>query len=286
MVRRAEQVDSGLKKGRAVFVLFFGYNQHFFLCTSGPIRYLTGMIQLELIGQRIRQGREKKQWTQSEIADALGVSVQAVSKWERGINAPDLASLPALAKLLDLSLDTLLADELETDASLEGSLLINSLRGFAKTSSHLPPQDLAHKVNGIHHTSIEILLAGGGVPIKYTGDGCLGFVSGQKHSDKAFEIALKWFGLLKDPELVVVLWQGPIYVGLIGHHEYAQRDVLGKTVNEAFLLSSWVCDKGYRGLFSNTMASQELNLKGHKMTNLELSHGIELDSVWHYEPRA
>jgi transcriptional regulator with XRE-family HTH domain len=241
------------------------------------------MFQLELLGQRIRQCREKKQWNQSEIADALGVSVQAVSKWERGVNAPDLSSLPSLAKLLDVSLDALLADEIEVDSNLEGSLLLNSLRGFAKTSSHLSPQDLAHKVNGIHHTSIECLLSAGGVPIKYTGDGCLGFVSGQNHTGKAFEVALKWFRLLKDPELVVVLWQGPIYVGLIGHHDYAQRDVLGKAVNEAFLLSSWVCDKGYRGLFCNTHFGDELGLKGREMKNLELSHGIELKSVWQYE---
>lgn len=241
------------------------------------------MLQLELLGQRIRQRREKKQWKQSEIADALGVSVQAVSKWERGVNAPDLSTLPSLAKLLDISLDSLLADEIEEDSHLEGSLLLNSLRGFAKTSSNLSPQDLAHKVNGIHHTSTECLLAGGGVPIKYTGDGCLGFVSGQNHTRKAYDIGLKWFELLKDPELVVVLWQGPIYVGLIGHHDYAQRDVLGKTVNEAFLLSSWVCDKGYRGLFSNVCADEGLGLKGHEMKSLGLSHGIELESVWHYE---
>lgn len=242
------------------------------------------MLNLENLGQRIRNRREKKQWNQSEIADALNVSVQAVSKWERGVNAPDLGTLQALAKLLEISIDTLLADELELNSSIEGSLLLNSLRGFAKDSDNLDPQDLAHKVNGIHHTSTECLLASGGIPIKYTGDGGLGFVSGQSHTKKAFDIALKWFRLLKDPELVVVLWQGPIYVGLIGHQDYAQRDLLGKTVNEAFLLSSWVCDKGYRGLFSNVEADPELGLKGVQKAKIELSHGITVSSLWHYEP--
>lgn len=242
------------------------------------------MIKLQDLGQRIRDRREKKQWNQSEIADALGVSIQAVSKWERGINAPDLGTLFDLARLLDVSLDILLEDTSKCDSTLEGSLLLNSLRGFAKESHQLSAHDLAHKVNGIHHTSTECLLASGGVPIKYTGDGGLGFVSGQDHVKRAFEVALKWFRLLKDPELVVVLWQGPLYIGLIGHHDYAQRDVLGQTVNEAFLLSSWVCDQGHRGLFTNIEAPEFFKMKMELMKNVRLSHGISLDSVRHYEP--
>ena len=35
-------------------------------------------------GERIRRGREAKALTQEELAEALGVSRQAVSKWERG----------------------------------------------------------------------------------------------------------------------------------------------------------------------------------------------------------
>lgn len=241
------------------------------------------MLNLTLVGQRIRQRREKKQWNQSEIADALGVTVQAVSKWERGVNAPDLNTLKALTSLLEISVDSLL-DDSNIDSSIEGTLLLNSLRGFAKESHNFTDQDLAHKVNGIHHTSTECLLASGGIPIKYTGDGGLSFVSGQNHRDKAYEVALKWFKLLNDPELVVVLWQGPLYVGLIGHQDYASRDVLGKTVNEAFLVSSWVCDKGYRGLFTNVQAPEELGIKETKMTSIELSHGIKLDHLWHYQP--
>ena len=241
------------------------------------------MIDLKELGQKIRLRREKKQWNQSEIADALGVSIQAVSKWERGVNAPDLGTLHSLSKLLETSLDYLLEREGELQNTIEATLLLNSLQGFAKESRTLPAEELAHKVNGIHHTSTECLLANGGVPIKYTGDGGLGFVSGQNQIERAFEIAEKWFRLLKDSDLVVVLWKGPIYVGLIGHQDYAARDVLGKTVNEAFLLSSWVCDQGIQGLFSNVdLTDLSKFTEVNEMKNVELSHGVHLDQVWHH----
>ena len=55
-----------------------------------------------------RQQREKLGLKQHDLAHALQVSPQAVSKWERGENAPDIALLIPLAKLLGISTDSLL----------------------------------------------------------------------------------------------------------------------------------------------------------------------------------
>ena len=46
--------------------------------------------------------RKKKGWTQKDIAEKLNVSIAAVSKWERGLNYPDLSIMEPLARILIL----------------------------------------------------------------------------------------------------------------------------------------------------------------------------------------
>ena len=61
------------------------------------------------IGQVIRQYRKKKDMTQEEMANRLGVTAPAVNKWENGNSMPDITLLAPIARLLDISLDTLLS---------------------------------------------------------------------------------------------------------------------------------------------------------------------------------
>lgn len=63
-------------------------------------------MNLEFAG-RLTQLRKDKELSQEELASRLGVSRQAVSKWERGESAPDLDNLVALAELYGCSLDQL-----------------------------------------------------------------------------------------------------------------------------------------------------------------------------------
>ncbi|MGN1344604.1 MAG: helix-turn-helix domain-containing protein [Traorella sp.] len=60
------------------------------------------------IGKTIADLRKQKNMTQSEVADVLGVTYQAVSKWERDESLPDIALLPAIADLFGISIDQLL----------------------------------------------------------------------------------------------------------------------------------------------------------------------------------
>ena len=53
--------------------------------------------------------RKAKGLTQSELGERLGVSFQAVSKWERGETLPDTALLPDLARVLETSVDYILS---------------------------------------------------------------------------------------------------------------------------------------------------------------------------------
>lgn len=63
------------------------------------------------MGERIAMLRRKKQMTQEELAEQLGVSAQAVSKWENNICCPDIALLPKLAQIFGVSTDMLLGAE-------------------------------------------------------------------------------------------------------------------------------------------------------------------------------
>ena len=67
------------------------------------------MIDLNLIGSRIKELRLKKGLTQSEFAKILSVSFQAVSSWERGIAPPDLENLMNISAHFGVLVDSLLA---------------------------------------------------------------------------------------------------------------------------------------------------------------------------------
>lgn len=66
------------------------------------------------IGEIIRKYRKELNMTQEEMANRLGVTAPAVNKWENGNSMPDIMMLAPIARLLDISLDTLLSfqDEL------------------------------------------------------------------------------------------------------------------------------------------------------------------------------
>lgn len=63
---------------------------------------------MNTIGSRIAQKRKALGMTQEALAAQLGISSQAVSKWENDLSAPDIGLLPALAKALNCSTDELL----------------------------------------------------------------------------------------------------------------------------------------------------------------------------------
>lgn len=66
------------------------------------------------IGSKIKTLRLSKSMTQEQLAKALHVSAQAVSKWENGKSYPDIHSPLLLSALFDVSLDQLIKGDLET----------------------------------------------------------------------------------------------------------------------------------------------------------------------------
>ena len=62
----------------------------------------------ETIGRRIARFRKAKNMTQEELANQLGISSQAVSKWENDASCPDITLLPQLCRVLGVTTDDLL----------------------------------------------------------------------------------------------------------------------------------------------------------------------------------
>lgn len=60
------------------------------------------------LGTRIADKQRKIGLTQDQLAEKVGVSPQAVSKWENNFSCPDIGLLPSLADLFGISIDELL----------------------------------------------------------------------------------------------------------------------------------------------------------------------------------
>ena len=74
-------------------------------------------------GNLIKNARTKKNYTQSELGNLLGVSNKAVSRWENGDSFPDVGILENLAAVLDLQLQDIITGGTETnDASVVAEL--------------------------------------------------------------------------------------------------------------------------------------------------------------------
>lgn len=68
----------------------------------------------ETIGSRIAKLRKEKGLSQEKLAEKLGVSSQAVSKWENDASCPDISLLPELARVLEVTTDELLIGKKDT----------------------------------------------------------------------------------------------------------------------------------------------------------------------------
>ncbi|MGN0611521.1 MAG: helix-turn-helix domain-containing protein [Ruminiclostridium sp.] len=63
------------------------------------------------LGENLKKFRLKRELTQEQLADVLGVSAQAVSRWENGMTYPDITLLPTIANYFEITLDELMGME-------------------------------------------------------------------------------------------------------------------------------------------------------------------------------
>ena len=91
------------------------------------------------IAGNLRELRKGKDLTQEEVAEALGVSAQSVSKWERGDTMPDITLLPALANFYKVSVDTLIGMDKINDRQTRNAV-------FIAGHDHLRNNDIAKAI--------------------------------------------------------------------------------------------------------------------------------------------
>lgn len=78
------------------------------------------------IGKKLYDLRKQSGFTQDYVAEKLGVSAQAVSKWENDIACPDIMTLPNIAEIYDITIDELFKnDEVQSNVKFEKPEQIN-----------------------------------------------------------------------------------------------------------------------------------------------------------------
>lgn len=71
-------------------------------------------MKKQTFGTMIATLRKEKKLTQAEVAEMMGVTDKAVSKWERDLSFPDINTLPKLAELFDVTVDELMQVKVDT----------------------------------------------------------------------------------------------------------------------------------------------------------------------------
>lgn len=70
-----------------------------------------------MFSERLREARKAKHYSQAEVSRLLGVTQQAVGKWETGRSTPDPQTVARLAEILDTTADMLLGLQSNADAA-------------------------------------------------------------------------------------------------------------------------------------------------------------------------
>ena len=96
------------------------------------------------LGEKLSEKRRAKGFTQDDVAEKLGVTPKAVSKWENDASCPDISLLPTLASLYETTIDELLSKE------------------SAPAVSYLPPE----KRKNFNDMVFRILVQDGGDKVK------------------------------------------------------------------------------------------------------------------------
>jgi transcriptional regulator with XRE-family HTH domain len=224
------------------------------------------------IGQRIRHLREKHGLKQINLANALQVSPQAVSKWERGAAHPEIPVLLKMAALFDVSTDYLLGTTAPGSNVFPATVFCSGLTHFARRSISMNSREVADYTNGLFYHLTESVLKCDGIPVKYVGDGFLCFFSGIGHADRAVDAAIRAKKGIYQKELVIALNTGDIFMGMVGHPQYATRDIAGDTVNRAFLILESVS----RYCLSGIGATESVLRLASKTFATTLHQGVDL----------
>ena len=110
------------------------------------------------IGKNIAKYRKAKNLTQEEFGAKLGVTNQAVSKWESEVSYPDIMLLPMIADVLDITLNDLYSnDTMQTSTTKSHVLDIESVHNFPKATQSMIIDNLCRQTNLVNCGSWDFL---------------------------------------------------------------------------------------------------------------------------------
>ncbi len=109
----------------------------------------------EKVGQLIKKLRQDNKLTQAELAEKLGVTYQAVSKWENGKNVPDIATLKEISKLFNIDIDDIINGEKKEKIKNNNKYLIIGIGIIALLFIFILILSI-HIINNNHEDKIEI----------------------------------------------------------------------------------------------------------------------------------
>lgn len=109
------------------------------------------MFDTNKVANNIKNVRTKKNMTQMNLADEMGVSYQAVSNWERGNSMPDISKLSELCNILGISFEELVGERTaQTDVAekmMQDENADVTLEEMAQVGQLVKPDKIENKVN-------------------------------------------------------------------------------------------------------------------------------------------
>ena len=93
-----------------------------------PLKYIQRYNMNDQLGINIKALRKRKHLTQEQFAERIGVSSQAVSKWETGVCYPDISLLPIIAQFFDITIDELLGFSIDTKDDMDNQLTYDRMQ--------------------------------------------------------------------------------------------------------------------------------------------------------------
>ena len=132
-------------------------------------------MDAKLFGATLASLRRKKGYTQTALAERLGLSNKTVSKWENGQGYPDIVCLPSLANLLDVTVDDLLSEK-RRGITVAGTLIVDRVKNIDR----FPPQGMLANILSVKravggcapNTATDLAVIDSTIPISVIG--CVG----------------------------------------------------------------------------------------------------------------
>lgn len=160
------------------------------------------------INERITFLRKRMNMTQDELAGKLGVTNQAVSKWENNICCPDIQLLPKIAELFGVSIDNLFG----TESVLKKDDILLQLKGSYEALPKEEKADFVFKAAASLHTLV-LLDYVGGPPIK--------FDEALKHISKD-----EWgYSSYYEPKITTIMRKSAVFFTDNNSKLYSSRDI-------------------------------------------------------------